>query len=375
MTLDSLDTPALLLEGAVVRRNTSVMRERMQQLGATIRPHLKTAKSARVAELATAGQPGGITVSTLKEAEYFLAHDYRDLLYAVGITPSKLARVRALEANGARMTIITDSVPVAVAIAQAAQGNDMAFRVLIEVDTGGQRAGVLPQAKELIEIAKVLHEAPGVELAGVLTHAGHSYHCNGLDAIKKVAREERNGVVEAAERLRENGLPCSVVSAGSTPTAVCASDLSGVTEMRPGVYVFYDLSQLGMGVCERKDIALSVLASVTGHNTHAGHLLVDAGGLALSKDRSANEYRVDVGFGEVCELETLAHFDGLFVKDVHQEHGIVPLPDPSWFECLPVGAKVRILPNHACMTAAAYDRYHVIESGLVAEEWDRVNGW
>jgi len=166
-----------------------------------------------------------------------------------------------------------------------------------------------------------------------------------------------------------------VVSAGSTPTAVHAADLAGVTEMRPGVYVFNDLTQLALGSCRRADLALSVLASVVGHNRHAGHLLIDAGVLALSKDAGLAERRPEAGYGEVCDARTLAPYPGLFVTDTHQEHGFVPLPDLDFFERLPVGARVRVLPGHACMTAAAYDRYQVVAGGEVVDEWARINGW
>lgn len=356
-------------------RNIAAMRERMTRFGVTLRPHLKTAKSARVAALATADQPGGITVSTLREAAYFFQHGFQNLLYAVGITPSKLDRVSALQAQGAKMTIITDNAPVARIIGERAQRTRQRFQVMIEVDSGGRRAGVLPESEELLEIGYLLHRPPVVELAGVLTHAGHAYHCRNVAEVKAVAKQEREGIVLAAERLRSSGLPCPVVSAGSTPTAVHAEDLSGVTEMRPGVYVFFDLDQLAIGACRRENLALSVLASVIGHNVHAGHLLIDAGALALSKDISVHEFRPEVGYGEVCDPATGVSLAGLFVRDVHQEHGMIPVTERSWFERLPVGAKVRILPNHACITAAAYDRYHVLEGETIVDEWDRINGW
>jgi D-serine deaminase-like pyridoxal phosphate-dependent protein len=370
-----MGTPALLLDHGVVLRNIGTMRERMAMLKVALRPHLKTAKSAKVAALATADQSAGITVSTLKEAEYFLEHGYRDILYAVSIIPAKLDDVAALEAKGARITILTDNVSVAWAIIERARLSHTRFRVMIEVDTGGRRAGVLPESKELIGIGHLLDQASQVELAGVLTHAGHAYHCRTVAEIKAIARQERDGIVLAAQRLRSAGLPCPIVSAGSTPTAVYAEDLHGVTEMRPGVYVFYDLDQLALGTCRREDLALSVLASVIGHNEHAGHLLIDAGALALSKDISASEFRPEVGFGEVCDVWTLKPFPGLFIRAVHQEHGIVPIFERVWFERLPVGSKVRILPNHACLTAAAYHNYQVIENGLVIDTWDRINGW
>ncbi len=373
-TLVGLDTPALVLERSIVERNTRVMRERMNALGVNLRPHLKTAKSARVAELAVEPGRRAITVSTLREAAYFLDKGFQDLLYAVGITPQKLPQVQALRRRGAELKIVTDSSSVARELANAAAGG-AGFDVLIEVDTGGARAGLRPDGAELLALAAELDGAAGVNLVGVMTHAGHSYHCRSLEEVCRVGREERDGVVLAASRLREAGFACPVVSAGSTPTAVHADDLTGVTEMRPGVYVFYDLDQLALGSCARGDIALSVLASVIGHNRNEGHLLIDAGALALSKDLSATEFWPQVCYGEVCEANTLAPLEGLFVQRVHQEHGIIPVADEGWFDRLTVGAKVRVLPNHACMTAAAYPAYQVVEGTTVVEVWDRTNGW
>lgn len=371
---ESLATPALLVERDRLANNTHTMGERMNTMGVSLRPHVKTAKSARIAELAVEGHFGGITVSTLREAEYFHQAGFSDLLYAVGITADKFQRAKALCEQGARLTVVTDAAEVAESMARAA-GTLEGIRAMIEVDTGGRRAGVLPESDTLLDLGRMLHDTPGLEFLGVMTHAGHSYHCRDVESVRAVAEEERAGIVRAAERLREAGIPCPVVSAGSTPTAVHAESLEGITEMRPGVYVFYDLDQLAIGACSREDLALSVLATVIGHNRHASHLLLDAGALALSKDRSATEFRPEVGYGEVCDPTTLQPYENLFVAGVHQEHGIVPVPEPFWFERLPVGTRVRILPNHACITAAGYERYVAVENGRIKETWDRVNGW
>jgi D-serine deaminase-like pyridoxal phosphate-dependent protein len=145
--------------------------------------------------------------------------------------------------------------------------------------------------------------------------------------------------------------------------------------MRPGVFVFNDLKQLSVGACERDGLALSVLASVIGHNRHKGHILLDTGALALSKDISAHDEHPDVGYGEVCDVDTLESIFGLVVDAVSQEHGIVTVFDPGQFDALPIGSKVRVLPNHACITAAGYSHYEVLEGGTIIERWDRVNGW
>lgn len=285
--LAALETPALLLDRDILQRNCARMSERMGAAGVALRPHLKTAKSRAVAQLATQGHFGGITVSTLAEARYFLEGGYRDILYAVGMVPAKAAQAAALQREGATLTLILDDAEAARALGEAAQALDARFAVMVEVDTGGGRAGVDPGSPQLLEVARAVHEHPALALTGVLTHAGHSYHCRGAAEIAAVAEAERAGVVRAAERLRAEGLPCPVVSAGSTPTAVHAASFEGLTEMRPGVYVFNDLDQLGIGSCGAEDLALSVLASVIGHNRRTGRILLDAGALALSKDIKA----------------------------------------------------------------------------------------
>ncbi len=372
MESNDLPTPALILDRRVLARNTRAMTERMRAFGVQLRPHMKTAKSVDVARMALAGNFGGITVSTLHEAAYFFEHGIGDITYAVGIVPARLDAVAALNERGADVKIITDNVDMARAIA----AHDQPHKVLIEIDTGDKRGGVPPDAPELLEIGHVLHEAPKLTLQGVLTHAGHSYDCRDSHAIVAVAEDERAGAVLAAERLRAAGLPCPVVSVGSTPTASFARDLNGVTEMRPGVYVFYDLFQAGIGVCKLEDIAVSVLASVIGQRRSDNTLLIDAGALALSKDRSTAELSQDCGYGLVCDSESGRPVAGLYVRTVNQEHGFVTAERPIAFERFPIGAKVRVLPNHSCITAAAYDAYHVVDgSNEVIASWPRCNGW
>ena len=377
MQLADIRTPALILDKGVLARNCAAMAERMAGHGVRLRPHLKTAKSAAVAALATRGQFGGITVSTLAEARYFAGHGIRDITYAVGIVPAKLDEVAALQRDGVRMTVITDNPAAARGAAERAAALGAELRLLIEVDTGGLRGGVAPESDELIALGRLVDGAPRLSLEGVLTHAGQSYHCRSVDEVRAVAEDERRGIATAAARLREAGVPCDVVSAGSTPTAVHAASLEGVTEMRPGVFVFFDLDQVGIGACAMDDIALSVLATVIGHNRRAGRILIDAGALALSKDVSAGEFMPQAGYGLVCPLDGGAPIDGLHVADVHQEHGLIAAAagDPP-YEALPPGTRVRILPNHACITAAAHQAYHVVEGGTeVIDVWDRINGW
>lgn len=376
MTLDDLITPALILDRAILARNTERMSARFAGTGVALRPHMKTAKSAEVAALATAGQAGGITVSTLAEARYFAERGFADITYAVGMVPSKLEEAAAIARSLRRLTLLTDDPRAARALADKAAALAVDFPVLIEIDCGAHRGGVDPESDALMEIARVLDKAPRLALEGVLTHAGHAYHGADVAAIKQVAEAERLAVVRAAGRLRAADRPCPTVSAGSTPTAVQAESFEGLTEFRPGVYMFFDLDQLGLGSCAREDIAVSVLTSVIGHQPQHNRLNIDAGSLALSQDLSANEFLPETGYGWVMESVGTARVADLHVAAVNQEHGMVTGAAPLPFEALPVGARVRVLPNHACITAAAFDRYHVVDGGNeVTAVWDRVNGW
>jgi D-serine deaminase-like pyridoxal phosphate-dependent protein len=330
---------------------------------------MKTAKSIDVARLALAdpARTRGITVSTLAEAEYFIGHGITDVLYAVGITPQKLDQVARLNGAGAAVTVVTDDPDTASLIA----AHPHPPRALIEIDCGEHRGGIAPDDPALPDLAARL----GRSLGGVMTHAGHSYAARMVPAIAAIAEAERAGVVRAADALIAAGFACPIVSMGSSPTVLHAAGLAGITEIRAGVYMFGDLFQAEIGTHGPDDIALTVLASVIGR-TRSGQILIDAGALALSKDRSTEATAHDRGFGLMRDLAGRPVYGDAIVRSVYQEHGLVE-PDPALpHPALPVGAKVRIAPNHACLTAAAHDRYFVVDDAdAIAAIWPRVNGW
>ena len=373
MKISELITPALLLDREKLMANIARMQASADRLGVKLRPHLKTLKAARAAEALMGAGATGVTVSTLKEASYFLDHGFTDITYAVGMLPTRLPAVTDLMRRGADLRIMTDSREVARRIAAAATENEIEYQVLIEIDCGDHRGGIPPQSPELLEIAEILKSSPA-RLRGVLTHAGHSYGVDTKDGVADIAEQERAAVVLAADRLRDAGHAVDVVSVGSTPTALFARDLQGVTELRAGVYTVFDMDQQARGVCGTGEIAMTVLTSVIGHNREAGKLLLDAGGLALSKDRSADHFRPEVGYGQLCDVSGDLIPD-LFVTSVSQEHGHVRVRDVGDFDAFPLGTQLRVMPVHACMTAAAYDYFNVVEDGSVSERWDRVNGW
>lgn len=364
--IDRLETPALLLSLPRLDRNLARMKARLDGFGVPLRPHIKTAKSAEVFRPALEGAVG-VTVSTLAEAEYAYANGVADILYAVGMAPGKIARAKALREKGSALTVTVDSVEAARAVAQAG------LAAVIEIDSDDHRAGVKPASAEALDVARAL----GPSFRGLMTHAGGSYDCRSLEAIRAMAERERRAVVDTAAMLREAGFPSAIVSVGSTPTATFGDSFDGVSEVRAGVYMFMDLVMAGLGVCAVDDIAISVLASVIGHQKERGEALIDAGWMALSRDRGTAAQAVDQGYGLVCDIDGKS-FGDLIVTGANQEHGVVARRDGSPLDTarFPIGAMLRILPNHACATAAQFDAYDVIDaSGAVIARWPRMRGW
>lgn len=368
-----LATPALILDRSRLERNAARMRDKIRALGVTLRPHVKTSKSIDVLGVLTGKEQLPITVSTLAEARHFFKHGIIDILYAVGIAPVKLPEVISLIRAGCRLKIILDTLEAAEAVGSLCKAQAVAIETLIEVDSDGHRAGVAPGDPLLIEIGQRL----GPNLVGVMSHAGASYDCRTVAQFEAIAEQERALTLDAAERLRAAGLSCNMVSVGSTPSLHYARNLEGVTEARAGVYAFGDLVQAELGTCAIGDIAIGVIASVIGHNHQHGRVLIDAGFLALSRDRGTADLPIDWDYGAVCDPITGDPIEGVTISSTNQEHGMITARSGEIdFDRFPVGGRVRILPNHACATAAAFERYFVTEGGeRIIDVWERVNGW
>ena len=375
MNLKSIDTPALILDKGIMQANINRMHDKAKALGVTLRPHVKTSKCWEVVRRQLLGKEGPITVSTLKEAEEFALHGVTDMIYAVGIAPQKLPRVAALYEKGVDLKIILDNVASANAVSTFCKTHHYAFKVLIEIDCDGHRSGLRPNDPEIINIAKAI-AAPAI-LSGVITHAGGSYDVDTEEALIKRAHGERDGICAAKNLLSSAGFKCETVSAGSTPTALYADNLEGVTELRAGVYVFFDLYQAGVGSCQLSDIACSLLVTVIGHQKDKGWIITDGGWMAMSRDRGTANQKIDQGYGLVCDIDGKI-ISGLWMSGANQEHGIISARDNSaidW-EDFPIGKRLRILPNHACPFAAQHPRYYVVDNSQeVLDVWDRFYGW
>ena len=372
-----LDTPAALIDQNRMQANIERMQSRMNALGVRFRPHVKTSKCLPVVETQLAAGAQGITVSTLKEAEQFFQAGIDDILYAVGIVPSKLEKVLALRQRGCHLKIITDNPVSANAISTFGKEHDTIFDVWIEVDCDGHRSGIAPDDKtSLLEVAKILTDG-GMHLDGVITHAGSSYDLDTPEALAALAEQERAGCIMATELIRAAGFDCPGISIGSTPTALSAQNLEGVTEVRAGVYVFFDLVMHNVGVCRMDDIALTVLTTVIGHQPEKGWAITDAGWMAMSRDRGTQKQKHDYGFGQVCNVDGVVLADYV-MSGANQEHGIISRVgniDHDIATRFPVGTQLRILPNHACATGAQFPEYHALSQKGEITTWKRFYGW
>ncbi|MGB8416496.1 DSD1 family PLP-dependent enzyme [Paraburkholderia sp.] len=376
MGIQSLNTPAALIDVGRMRHNIHRMQSKLDKFGVGFRPHVKTTKCKNVVEAQIAAGAQGITVSTLKEAEQFFEAGIRDIVYAVGMVPTKLGQALALRRKGCDLKIVADSLQAAKAIADFGREQEERFEVWIEVDVDGHRSGIQVEDDLLIDVGRALVEG-GMALGGVLAHAGSSYEYNTKEALVKMAEQERSLTVRAAERLRSAGFPCPVVSIGSTPTALSAENLEGVTEVRAGVYVLFDLVMHNVGVCEISDIALSVLTTVIGHQEEKGWAIIDAGWMAMSRDRGTQQQTHDFGYGQVCAEDGQVLGDYV-MTGANQEHGIVSRvnsTDTNIAEKFPIGMRLRIVPNHACATGAQHPEYHAVEEDGSVETWPRFYGW
>ena len=375
-TISQLETPCLLLDRGLMEANFANLSKRLQEYRVILRPHVKTIKSIEVASVLFGDDDVPITVSTLKEAEEFAKMGIIDMIYAVGISPNKLPRIQKIRENGVNLKVILDSVKQAEIVSEYVQHTKDSIQVLIEIDCDEHRAGIKPDDEAtILKIAEIL-KAGGAILLGVLSHSGGSYSSKSIAEIVEIAEQERRAVVNAGYILMQHGFDTPVISIGSTPAAYFAQDFTGITEVRAGVFIFLDLVMASLGVCTPSDIAISVLTTVIGHQREKGWIIVDAGWMAMSRDRGIAGQKIDQGYGLACN-ESGEVIDDLIMVAANQEHGILAFRDGKRDiqNEFPIGTMLRILPNHACATAAQYQKYYVVEKNRVTNIWSRFNGW
>jgi D-serine deaminase-like pyridoxal phosphate-dependent protein len=348
------------------------MAEKALRLGVRLRPHVKTHKCIEVARIQTDLHFGGVTVSTLAEAQAFAAGGFNDITYAVPIAPQKIASAADLHTEIGNLNLLVDHPDTLRAIEEVAASRAIRLPVLLEIDCGCGRSGIDPASDIAQVLVRRLADSEAIEFRGLLTHAGHAYRAGSRSEIYEIACHERDLMTAFAAEIRDLGIGLSEVSIGSTPTLRAIDDLSGVTEVRPGNYAFFDASQVAIGSCDFDDVAFSVLATVISVDSEHGRAIVDAGALALSVDPGPVHIEPEYGFGQPVTIEDQHRLPGLRMAGLTQEHGTLIGPG---VEALHPGTRIRIIPNHSCLSTACFDRYHVLRGTEVVDEWHPVRGW
>lgn len=372
MDLETIPTPALLLDVGRVQRNAERIGNRVRDLGARLRPHVKTHKSIEVARIQTEGHSGAITVSTLAEASAFVAGGFQDITYGVPIEPGKFEAALALAKSCQRLGLITDDPEIPALLNEAARNENVSVDLFLKIDCGYHRCGVEPDSKEAFEIPGRISDSSNLRFAGILTHAGHSYHYHSREERMAIARHERDVMKQLATQLRDSGIDVPTVSIGSTPTITIVDHLDGIDEARPGNYIFFDAFQAAIGSCTLDECALTVLAAVVHRDLKRNKIVIDAGAIALSKDRGAIEFDPTCGYGRVLDLESRNL--GLRVDSLSQEHGEISAKNGE-ISGLRVGSRVRVLANHSCLSAAQHSHYNCLEGGRIVDRWEIQRGW
>ena len=356
-----METPALLLHLDVVEANLATMAARGRALGIAIRPHIKTHKCVALARRQVALGARGITVSTLDEADVFAAAGFGDILWAFPIDPGHIPHARRI-AERTRLAVVVDDLDTA----RALRGTGLIG--WLKVDCGYHRAGVDPASDYALRVAEAL-AGPDGTLAGIASHSGHAYKTRNRGEAAAVAEAERQVMVRFAERLRREGIGTGTVSVGSTPAMMALERGEGVTEGRPGNYVFFDRTMVEIGVCRPEDVGVTVLATVVSHQPGRDQLIVDAGALALSKDVGPTHLGLAPAMGAIRGHPELT------LSSLSQEHGIVTARSPDQLEGrFRVGETLEIVPNHSCLTVAQFDRYHVMQGGREVDSWSIERG-
>lgn len=328
--------------------------------GLSLRPHAKTHKSPAIARQQIDRGAIGICCAKVGEAEVFAAEGIEDIRLPYPVHPSNASRVlRLMETT--RVSIIVDHEAVARAWAQVMQRAGRTLDVLVKVDVGFHRCGIDPSAPDAAGFVRRVGALDGLRLRGLLSHAGHAYLAGSEEELRKIAADEARTLATLA---RESGIALEEMSVGATPTAKFSVEESNLTEIRPGNYVYFDRTQVGMGAARYEDCALTVLARVVSRPS-PDRVILDCGSKTLSSD-GARGFQPTPGYGVVFkDLESSEPDRGLLIERLSEEHATVRVVEGAC--ALEPGNLVRVLPNHSCVVSNLVDCIRMVDGSTVVE--------
>ncbi|NOY23251.1 MAG: alanine racemase [Acidobacteria bacterium] len=353
--LKPIHTPVPLIDPIRIRRNIRIMASRAEKPAVRFRPHFKTHQSAAIGEWFREAGVSGITVSSVAMARYFAEKGWCDITIAFPFNVREISALNLLD-NLANIHILVDHPDT---VATLAAGVTNQHRVFIKVDTGYHRTGIFWESRdEILTLARQIESSARLTFAGILTHAGHSYHCSGPKQVKAVFRETVGRMNRARDFLGENGFQNCKVSIGNTPGCSVADNFEGVDEIRPGNFVFYDLMQLSLGVCEEENLALALLCPVTGIYPDRNEIVVLGGAVHFSEEKLTDpDGHLISGYG----MNLIQKGFGRLNREIRliglsQEHGIVQAP-VEIIRKTRIGDLIGIIPVHSCLTADQFAGY------------------
>jgi D-serine deaminase-like pyridoxal phosphate-dependent protein len=353
MNVSEIDTPALVVDLDIMERNLSKVADYTREHGLRLRPHTKTHKSVKLARRQIELGAAGLTVAKVGEAEIMLGAEPRDVLVAYPIIGhTKLARLMEV-ARRTHVTVALDNAFAARQLSDAARAAQVEIGVLAEMDVGLGRVGVAPG--ELLRLAQTMEKLPHLRFEGITFYAGQvkSLDEGGMEEIARVSEILR----VVLEEFRAAGIEARIVSGGSTPTLFHSHEFSGITEIRPGTYVFNDINTVRSGGCAMEDCAASILATVVS-TARPGHMIIDGGSKTFSSDRTNS---AEVTFGHLVEAP------GARFHKMNEEHGFVDLTDAE--AEFRVGDRVHMIPNHICVAVNLHERVYGVRGDTVEDVW------
>ena len=365
MTIADLPTPFVAVEHARLAANIAAMQALATSAGVRLRPHTKTHKSVAIARMQIEAGAAGLCCAKLGEAEVFAEAGFTDIRLPYPVNPSNAARVQALQKKGVTLSIIVDSLAVAEEWSRAMAGAPAPLDVLVKVDVGFHRCGIDPEAGTAVSMITRVADLSGLRFRGLLSHAGHAYNAESIDALGQIAEREIEILRGLATRAREAAVAVDEISVGSTPTARFITIQHGVTEMRPGNYVFFDRTQAGLRATSPEHCAMTVISTVVSRPA-PGRVVFDAGSKTLTSD-GARGFGAVTGHGLVYpSLETTQPDPAIAIERLSEEHSVARVTAAC---ALKPGDRVRILPNHACTVTNLADSLVIVEGTRVIERW------
>ena len=361
MQISALPTPVVLIDRARLLTNIDRAQRLADAAGARLRPHAKTHKSPAIARWQVDRGAAGICCAKVGEAEVFAAAGITDIRLPYPVHPFNAERVLRLM-DRTSLSIIVDHLLVARGWSEAMTRAGRTLDVLVKVDVGFHRCGIDPDASDALDFVRTVAVLPGLRLRGLLSHAGHSYAARSDEEMRAIAEREAAILTNLRDRAARAGVALDELSVGATPTLRHSARFTGLTELRPGNYVYFDRAQVGLGSASLNDCAMTVLATVVSKPA-ADRLILDCGSKTLSTD-SARGFTVPSGYGAILTPDGTIDGD-LEIERLSEEHATVRVTGDTRLE---PGERVRVLPNHSCLVANMVDEVVLVEGERVIDK-------